>query len=203
MLNVIRKLFGPPSVVIAAGMGIPSHTQPLIIPKLSWEVKEGARGWSEYVFQAINGQFFDALDKAKDTERIFPGYSKLSRVQRIAVLSEMIASISFFESSWNPKAELPNEKDNSFWALGLMQVSVNDQKNHGLKYNYTFEQLKRPRPNLHLALTILSKQVEKTGYLILSNKNPSKYWATFLDGNEHSKVNEVIARIKENFDPGK
>jgi hypothetical protein len=60
--------------------------------------------------------------------------------------------------------------DKNTWSIGLMQMSVCDQANYGIRLGYTYDGLIQPIPNLQLAVLILAKQVAKYGKLMIADR---------------------------------
>lgn len=166
----------------------------------SWEKNHPERkSWTQYLARAIGQEFFGSFDRAKDATRFATNYYTLTKKQKIQMWVEVIIATAYYESSWNP---LTNSKDvgtsdKDTWSVGLMQMSVVDQKNYGFNFGYSFAQLQLAEPNLRLALSIMARQIEKTGLVILPNSSKSRYWAVLLDGNKYSKVDSIISMVKK------
>ena len=170
-----------------------------IPPKLSWERYPENRPWSEYLYSMIHDYFIETFLKAKDLDRLHPRFQSLSRHEKIWVFCELFSSMAFYESGWNEKSasqDVGTAENKDTWSIGLMQISVVDQKNMGLSLHYTYNDLLQAKPNLHLALTIMARQINKTGLVILPNKSPQRYWAVLLDGNRYSQVSQILKRIQ-------
>lgn len=157
--------------------------------------------WSNYLFDQIDRIYLKEFDdRAKDMARIHPKFKSMTRPERINVVCDLIRWLAYYESGWDPKStsvDVGSKEDKDTWSIGLLQISVCDQKNMGLYTNYSFDDLLKPEPNLHLGLTILTRQIRRTGLVILPNKHQDRYWAVLLDGNKYSRVNEILARVQK------
>lgn len=177
----------------------PTPLEKAMVPKLSWEKYPENRPWSEYLYSMISDYYIRTLAGAKDVTRLHPRFNSMSIHEKKWVLCELISSMAFYESGWNEKSasqDVGTAENKDTWSIGLMQISVVDQKNMGLNLHYTYAELLKAKPNLHLALTILARQVNKTGLIILPNKSPQRYWAVLLDGNKYSQVSQILKRIQ-------
>lgn len=182
--------------VVAEPVNIVAAKSPQV--PLSWEIKPERKEWSTYIYGLIAGELFNTLDQAKDVERLCKKYKTLSFEQRVTVFSELISQMAYYESSWNQKSaavDVGQADKKDTWSVGLMQISVTDQWGD-LKLGYNYDDLLQPKPNLHLALKILERQVKSTGLVILPNSHKMRYWAVLLDGNKYSKVTQITAKTK-------
>lgn len=167
--------------------------------KLSWETNAERKVWSEFLYTYFD-EDFELFDKAKDNTRFCPNYSTFTKKQKYKMFGEIIAWTSFFESSWNPKSmavDVGTPKDRNTWSIGLMQISVTDQKGFGIQSNYTFDQLLTAVPNLDLGVKIIKRQLRSRGKFILDNSDKMRYFAVLLDNNKYSKVPQITANVRK------
>lgn len=167
-------------------------------PTLTWEAQEDKRNWSLFLKTLIEAHF-ETFDTAKDATRFCSNYATLSKDEKVKLWAEVFVWTSFYESGWNPKAQsvdVGSRADKNTWSIGLMQLSVVDQKSFGLISDFTFDQLLEPVPNLNLAMQIMVRQIKKTGKVILDNSDKMRYWAVLLDGNKYSKVDKITGHVK-------
>lgn len=165
---------------------------------LSWEAGHPERkAWSEHLMKLI-GLYYDKLILAKDLEKIYPGFMKLSKSQQINVFAEFICWVCYYECAWNPlsnSVDVGNDGDLDTYSVGLMQMSVVDQVNYKLKFGYDFKDLQDPLKNLDLALAIMAYLSVKKG-LIMIPKGQGTYWATISPSGRYDKSAEIIGKLK-------
>lgn len=162
---------------------------------LSWNKPQ----WDTFLLMQV-GLAYESLVVAKDWDRIVPGFYLKNRHAQTHILAELIVAMAYYESAWNERSQsvdVGTEKDKNTWSVGLLQVSVCDQKNMNLPTQFTFDELCQMTANIALGLHILCRQVAKTGLIILPNKHPQRYWAVLLDGNKYSRVDQIIARVRK------
>lgn len=201
-LNWLRSLFAPKQVAAPEPIVTPPPVEvpkeEVNAPKLSWERYPENRPWSEHLFKAVQA-YMPVFETAKDLNRIHPEWKILSDYARVHVICELISSMAYFESGWNERSagvDVGVASNRDTWSVGLLQVSVVDQKNMGIPLKYTYAQLLTAIPNLNLTLEILARQIRKTGLFILPNSSPQRYWAVLLDGNKYSKVREILSKVQ-------
>jgi Transglycosylase SLT domain len=166
--------------------------------KLSWEKDASRIEWSNYLFSKLSSDYKEAFLKATDGKRLCQKYDTLSLDQKIDVWAEMISSMAYYESSWNEKSasvDVGKQSQKNTWSIGLLQISVIDQQWSGGNLKYSYNELLTAKPNLHLAMQIMARQIEKTGLFILPNSSKYRYWAVFLDGNKYSKVGQITKQV--------
>lgn len=174
----------------------PVASAPLVA--LSWEKKvESRKEWSQYVYDTIDIKVFDS---AKDMARICTSYAQLNEAQKKTVVAELFSAMAFYESGWDQKSasvDVGNKDKRDTWSIGLLQISVVDQEWAGIGKLYNYDQLLTAKPNLHLAIAILQRQIKKAGLVILDNSSKYRYWAVLLDGNKYSKVSSITAMTQK------
>lgn len=158
---------------------------------ISWEHDHPEReAWSIITYNAAFSCVY-VFGSATDIQIIRPDWDSLSPLQRVRVIVQLVSSISFYESSWDPACACV-DVDNTE-SLGLMQISVEDQKNYDLQLGFSREDLLTVGPNIKLALAILSQQVMQQKRLILTHGEDNCYWSTFSYGYEDEKIDKIIA----------
>lgn len=186
----------------------PSAPQPPapVVEQYAWErvpIKTVIRGkpeWSAALLAKIKGEFI-TLDLATDMKRFCPSYRLLGEEERVRVWAEFWVAVAYYESLWDPKVALvdvgkPEKKDT--WSVGLYQMSVVDQDWLWGKRLYSFEQLQTAEANIDLSLSVMRRQISRSGGLIvLPNSHKLRYWAVLLDGNKYSRVNEISKDVRK------
>lgn len=160
-------------------------------------------GWNEEWTTLLTGLIKDKiliLETAKDIEKIRPDFHSLNRENQIKVFVELVKAMCYFESGYNPKSasvDVGVEGNKDTYSVGLLQMSVVDQLNYGLRFGFNYEDLLNPLPNLTLGVAVLSKQVAKHGKLIIKRGEPGLYWAVLCEGGKYSKVDSIVKRVQE------
>ena len=177
----------------------PSIAKPEGRISLSWDSKEERKAWSDKWIELINIDLA-SYEKAGDIKRICPKFFSLNKAEKAKAIGEFWVATAFYESGFNPNSQSVDvgTKDNKdSWSVGLYQLSVRDSANKKGP-NYSFNELLKPFPNIHLAHIIMKRQIENCGKLILPNSSKCRYWAVILDGNKYSKVDQILLRTKSN-----
>lgn len=167
---------------------------------LSWEAGHPERKeWTLACMKHVGDQL-ERLDKAKDIASFHEKYAGGSKDQKANIWCEFFSALSKYESSWNPKAsavDVGRKDDPGSYSIGLTQISVNDQAWTDPSLKYTYEQLLTPGPNLHLAIRIMARQIDKGGLVVLPNSSKLRYWAVILEGNKYQKIELIRAMVRK------
>lgn len=185
--------------------------------KASWEKYPENAPWTEYLYNLIDLQLFDHLDKAKDMKRFCPTYAKLDREHKIYVWIELFSQVSYYESAWDPTSRMEENMGTdpvtgkSVFSEGLLQLSYQDVVNYpkllkfpDCKFDWSKDKkLKATDPrktildpyiNLECGSRIMGDQIDHRGKIVLSS---SVYWATLKEGGWYSVVPEIITTMKK------
>jgi hypothetical protein len=184
--------------------------------------------WTAKVFEIIR----DETNLAKlstpipsDVHYFCPNYKNLNEVQRMTFWGQLIAAISYRESSWRPTTSFvePDHKIDSItkrWVRseGLMQLSYQDVSNYkalecgfdwkkdkNLASNSKDKSILAPYRNLRCGILILSKKVNLNSQI----STPNTYWSVlrpvfnpkYADddarrGNKNSKIPWIAEQTK-------
>lgn len=147
---------------------------------LIWEKGHPERAsWTQALAAEVEKQL-PAFDAASDRKDFCPNYDRLDHADRIQMWSTMIVWDAYYESGWNPKSttvDVGRQNDRDTWSVGLLQMSVVDQRNYNLSLGYGFADLEDPVKNVKLALPIMGSLVRKYG-VILGKPGAGSYWST-------------------------
>lgn len=172
-----------------------------LVKPLSWETSVPARkAWSEELFKMVAAQY-DILSQASDVLRIHPLFNRLNKSQQITCLCQFIATMTYYESGYNPKASSVDVGEVNVldtYSVGLLQLSVVDQKNLNIPLGYTYADLQDPIKNLNLGVRIMANQVRKRGKFLIAkgeSGNPGVYWAVIHPGGKYDKTSEILANV--------
>lgn len=157
--------------------------------------------WTTGVLPTIK-EHLSTLSKAKDIESIYPGYSKLTEQNKALVWVELFKAMCKFESGFNPLSSsvdvgVAGKRDT--YSVGLLQMSVVDQSNLGIKLGYKYDDILDPVKNLILATRVMANQVAKRGLVMIDkdNKgNPGTYWAVIKVRGMFDKSNAIKAYVQ-------
>ena len=157
--------------------------------------------WSQYIKNAYyNRPDLEAsFDQAKDIKTLRPDWFTLSTAQKCEVLAAFWKAIALYESDYNPKCAsvdvgTPNNKDT--WSIGLLQMSVIDQSNYGLRLGYNYNTLLEPTNNLYLGMLVMDKQLKRRGRIFIPQGDIGTYWATIHPGGRYDKSSQIIKLVQ-------
>lgn len=150
--------------------------------------------WTEPLRNLIKSNL-SILETASDITKIYPTFHSLSTDNKITILTQFIKGICWFESAFNPKiscVDVGNGNDKDTWSVGLMQMSVVDQKNYNFHLGYTYEDLKDPIKNLILAIGVLVNQIKNKGKILIPLGEKGTYWATIHPKGMYDKSASIL-----------
>lgn len=167
--------------------------------KLSWENGHPERAaWTKQLIDIITPDI-EVFYTASDITKIRPDFKTLSKSKQILVIAELFSAMAFYESSWNPKensVDVGSKNDQDTYSVGLLQMSVVDQKNYGFKFGYTFKDLQQAGPNLKLAEAIMVKQIKRYGKILIPKGENGVYWAVIHPKGKYDKSDKIIAMVR-------
>lgn len=156
--------------------------------------------WQVQTKTLLIGQL-DTLSLAQDVYRLCPHYNELTYYEKIEVWADLFKWLAYYESAWNPRStsvDVGEKNDKDTWSIGLLQVSVIDQKNLGLDCGFDYDSLLMPIPNITLGIAIMANQVKKRGKIFIPKGeagNPGVYWATLHPGGKYDKTEEIVRLV--------
>lgn len=172
---------------------------------LSWNRSDKPeRGMWTNVLLELVGDNLDTLMSASDVLMIHPALRSFDKDKQVKVLCEFFVRIAYYESAWDPKSssvDVGHVGDLDTYSVGLMQMSVVDQANHGLKFGYKYKDLMDGSKNLILAMAIMVEQVRKRGKIFITKGEKGLYWATICPGGKYDKTAKITAEVQAMF-PG-
>ncbi|MBX3017993.1 MAG: hypothetical protein KF767_08895 [Bdellovibrionaceae bacterium] len=170
---------------------------------LSWEAGKGYSllpETSDYLISLLRADLA-TFSSAKDVTQICPKYHSLAEDGKLKALGEFSAALAYYESSWNVKSssvDVGKKENLDTYSVGLFQLSVVDQSWAGGGTKYSFADLQTSKPNIHLYVILMKRQIMKSGEIILPNASKYRYWAIILEGNKYQKISSVLGRVKAN-----
>jgi len=166
---------------------------------LPWEFLHPERAsWSESLVTIVTNEL-ENLDKATDVAFFRPDYTSLSDLQKVRVWCEFFVWLAAHESNWNPavnSVDAGTREDKDTYSVGLLQVSVCDQKNRRLPFAYSFEDLQQVTPNLTLGIAILCDQIHKKGVIMIHHGQSGDYWSTLCPGGKYDASALIAQKTK-------
>lgn len=193
------------SIFVEPGLSIPQSE-----PHLSWESKSASNHeWTSITLEAIE-KHFEQLDRALDTTEMCPNYNNLGREDKKLVWGELISSMAFYESGWNPQAQYPEVTmgidpvtGEPVISEGLMQMSYQDTTwASWCHYNWAADKklgrkdphktILRPKNNLECAVGTLANQIRRDNKIFLEKR---AYWAVIKIKNKNNRIREIKGRV--------
>jgi hypothetical protein len=176
---------------------------------LEWEKNNPSRKrWSEYVFLQIENNF-EILNSAKDIKHFCPNYKNLNKNQKINVWGQLIASMSFYESTFNPSARIASVSNSidpvtsaPLISEGLLQVGYIDSLYHNCSFDWSKDSklsdddkrktILNPYNNLSCGIKILTKQIRRYESIAIDK---GAYWAVIKTNHPNSKLQQIIKMV--------
>lgn len=155
--------------------------------------------WTAHLRQLFSDPSnFVAMDSANDVKKLHHVYDLLSQKEKIELFCAFIKEMCLYESSFNPLSEsvdvgTKNNKDS--WSVGLLQLSVIDQSNLGIRFGFSYSDLQDPIKNLTLGVAIMVNQIQKRGKIFIAKGetgNPGVYWAVIHPGGRYDKSQLIL-----------
>lgn len=151
--------------------------------------------WNYFVASEINNnrKIFienDSLYK-EDLIKLSPKYYDLTDNQKIAFWTLLIASITKFESNFDPNCRFREGASlNYVYSEGLMQLSYGDEKRFNIPLSTEKQNILDPETNLRSGVIIFSKQLKIKNKIFLSKYY---YWSVLTN-----KQNDIILFFQKN-----
>lgn len=178
-------------------------------PKLSWENKKQERGeWTTITLNAVQKNF-SKLDNASDIALFCPDYEKLEQEQKKIVWGELIVALAYYESGWNPNAQLTEiglgtdaVTHLTVVSEGLLQLSYGDTRWakwcafdwEADKTNTDNPTILKPRNNLECGVGILANQIAKHGRITLAH---GAYWSVLKLTHKNKRIDGIARMVKQ------
>lgn len=164
--------------------------------KLTWDNTQQAidEDWTTTLISLIQPNI-DIFSQASDIEKFRSNFHTLNDTQKTYVIAQLFASDALYESSWNPSekdVDVGSQNDHNTWSVGLWQMSVCDQDNYGLPFQFTFDDLCMMKPNAQLAVNVMLAQIQKHGKILIPHGEPGVYWSTLCPMGRYDKSPAII-----------
>ena len=173
------------------------------------EVQPVAKGWnsswSDHLRKILSGETLEIFNSAQDIQTLKKDFKVLNKSQQIEILAEFFKALAYYESGYDPRSQsvdVGTYSNKDTWSIGLLQLSVIDQSNLGLRLGYEFNDLLDPIKNLDFGIEIMKNQIKKRGKIFIhkgEKGNPALYWATLCPGGKYDKSLEIIEWVSKTF----
>lgn len=182
----------------AEGTGLSQSYNP---EPLSWTSEQYPQrdNWSDALFNFV-GQNISTLSQARDITSFCSNYNSMSRDQQINTWAAIISATTFYESGYNPlsySVDVGNPSNRDTWSVGLLQLSVVDQKSFGINYGYSFTDLQDPIKNLEFGVAVMARQISLRGLIMIPAGMSGVYWAVLHPGGRYDKSYSIIQMTKK------
>lgn len=186
-LELLKIKVGPPTENGSTGTGGGDFA-------LSWEssAHPERKAWSKALIAEVRANM-TRFDKGTENIELFcPKYKSMDARGKEVFWSELIARMTKFESSYNPKSVYHEPPPLSVDSLGLLQMSYED----GYSYcdlNRSTQSLFDPIKNLQCGTRVLARLIEKDGNIADGYKSGAveggaRYWAVLRSLKLNSKT---------------
>jgi N-acetylmuramoyl-L-alanine amidase len=164
----------------------------VIVTALPWDHKPWGPKLSEHLRRLIRDT--GMCDMIPIDAHLFTyQFEKLPRAARIEFWAHFWAKLAYYECSYDPacnSVDVGHQDDKDSWSVGMLQMSVCDQPNYGVRLGYNFADLQDPFKNLNLAMPIAANLLKKWGRICGRKSEDSwyglaRYWGTLRDNSAH------------------
>lgn len=181
--------------------------------------------WTDALIKAIEPNM-DTFSMALDMKNFCPKFESLNPTQQIEAVGELFVGMAKFESGFKPATDFrecnksickykkcfthpsygycmignKSYDDGVITSRGLFQMSIHSSQSYGCELKESIE-LHDPIKNIQCAVTILTKQIKRSGYIT----GEPQYWAVIRasrkpnkDGTPSHHINEIRDLIVKN-----
>lgn len=169
---------------------------------LRWETNHPERyEWSYELFKNIDEQFI-SLNKAKDLPKFCSKYDSLTIEKKKLLLASIFVELAYYESGFNPKSssvDVGTKGNKRSWSCGLYQLSSLDSDNWKFPFTYSYDELLTPLKNIHMAVYLMARQIDKRGLIALKSVSEGLYWAVLSSDKNYryTKLDKIVAKTKQ------
>lgn len=159
------------------------------IPKLRWDGRRGAAGWSFATITAVERHSRRLTAKVpRDIKTFCPAYARASKHERTAFWAALVSGIARYESHFKPKAAGGGGQ----W-IGLMQIAPRTAQHYGcaLPEGGTVAGLQDGGANLACAVRILARQVGRDGAIAGKDgawRGAARDWAVMRTASKRANI---------------
>ncbi|MDD9977155.1 MAG: transglycosylase SLT domain-containing protein [Boseongicola sp.] len=141
---------------------------------IRWDGAEGSEEWTASAFAALDDHASPLVEMVpEDIDTYCPAYPDQSEESRKVFWTNLIASLSFHESTWRPDAAGGDES----W-FGLLQILPATAEGYGCAAQSS-EELKDGAANVACALRIMAVTVPRDGVVSRDFKGVAADWGPF------------------------
>ena len=153
--------------------------------------------WSVYLDSLIIKDL-PTLLSAKDLDLMHPNFVKLDVESQVKLFVELFKQMVKYESNYNPTSasvDVGNKSERDTWSIGLLQLSVVDQKSFNIDLGYSYDDLLTPIKNLDLGFKIMIRQIRKYKKIFINKGESGVYWAVIYVGGKYDKSSLILQHL--------
>ena len=169
---------------------IAEDSAPVELVAARWDEAERGPRWTEAALTALDTHGAPLVKLVPDDiERYCPEYAEASERERKAFWVNLLASISFHESTWRPDVSGGNGR----WH-GLMQISPATAEGYGCTAQ-SAEALKNGRRNVACALRIMATTVTRDGVISAGMRGIAADWGPFHQERKRTDIQSYTREL--------
>ncbi len=153
------------------------------IVKVRWDDTPGSARWTNAALKALDAHGAPLVSLVPaDISKYCPAYPDLGAKKRKAFWVNLLASLSFHESTWRPEASGGDGR----WH-GLLQISPATARGYGCNAT-SADALKSGASNLSCAIRIMAETVPRDGVISQGMRGIAADWGPFHQARKRSDI---------------
>ena len=161
---------------------VPQTTVPSLI-KVRWDSEDRSPRWTRAAINALDSHGAPLVKMVPDDiEQYCPSYASANDRDRKAFWTNLIASLSFHESTWRPTVSGGDGR----WH-GLLQISPATARGYGCAAGDA-EALKDGAANVSCAIRIMAETVPRDGVISQNMRGIAADWGPFHQERKRSEI---------------
>ena len=160
----------------------PAAPAPALV-KVRWDSEGGSRQWTRAAYAALDTHGAPLVSMVPgDIAQYCPSYPSATEQERKAFWTNLIASLSFHESTWRPAVSGGGGR----W-YGLLQISPATARGYGCVAQDA-EALKNGAANVSCAIRIMAETVPRDGVISQNMRGVAADWGPFHQERKRSEI---------------
>ncbi|MGZ3770027.1 MAG: murein L,D-transpeptidase catalytic domain family protein [Bdellovibrio sp.] len=209
-----KRPSGPSSPTISTGPSTEKENETVYkMTPLAWESSKypEREQWSQYLMKIVLEDWKSLLKGSEDMTDFCPRYNTLSDHDRANVWAQLFASMTRYESNFNPLTRLHEKgKGNDpvthqpVYSEGLLQLSYQDTLGYDFcKFQWSKDKnltpynpektILDPYRNLYCGVGIMAKQIERKDKIKIGS---DAYWAVLKTSYSKNKISSITQMVK-------
>lgn len=158
--------------------------------KVRWDTEERSARWTRAAMKALDsyGAPLVAL-VPDDIDQYCPAYLQASEPQRKAFWVNLIASLSFHESTWRPEVSGGGDR----W-YGLLQIAPATARGYGCNAS-TANELKDGALNVSCGIRIMAETVPRDGVISRGMRGVAADWGPFYQERKRNDIQSYTQNL--------